>query len=117
MLKQPFSILAWLFDLFDPPPLRSMSRAQKIGRAFLLTGTLVVVCILTAMLGAVGVFIFQREHDMAGSIRDLLRDLGIIFVSMVVNTICVIVLLQIKKADRKLIQPPEASTEHGIDPK
>jgi len=54
---------------------------------------------------------------MAGSIRDLLRDLGIIFVSMVVNTICVIVLLQIKKADRKLIQPPEASTEHGIDPK
>lgn len=115
MLKQPFSILAWLVNLFDPPPLQSMSRNQKVGRVFLLTGTLVVVCILTAMLGAAGIFLMQRGHDMISNVRDLLRDVGIIFVSMIVNTICVIVLLEIRKADHKLIQPTEPTTKPESD--
>ena len=117
MLKHPISIFAWLLELFDPPPRESMTRLQKIGRTFLLTGTLVVVCILSAMLGAAGIFIFQKEHDMANSARELLRDLGIIFVSMIINTFCVMVLLQIRKADRKLIQPPAVSAKPNANPK
>jgi len=106
MLKHSSSILAWLLNLFDPPPLKLMTRSQKVGRVFLMTGTLVVVCILSAMLGAAGIFLVQQGHDMASNVHDLLRDLGIIFVSMLVNTVCVVVLLEIRKADRKLIQPP-----------
>ena len=94
-----------------------MSRTQKIGRTFLLTGTLVVVCILTAMLGAAGIFIFQQGRDMASNFRDLLRDLGIIFVSMLINTGCVFVLLQIKKADHKLIKPTDDAAKPGAEAK
>jgi hypothetical protein len=117
MLKHPFSILAWLLNLFDPPPLAKMSRRQKIGRVFLLTGTLVVVCLITAMLGAVGIFIMQQGRDMASSMRDLLHDVGIIFVCMIINAFCVIVLLEIKKADHKLIQPPEPAAKPETGPK
>jgi hypothetical protein len=115
MLKHSLSILAWLLNLFDPPPLKLMSRSQKIGRVFFLTGTLLVVCFLTAMLSAVGIFIVQRIHDMVTSVRDLLRDLGIIFASMIINAACVIVLLEIRKADHKLIQPPEPSAKPETD--
>ena len=117
MQKHSFSILSWLIYLFNPPPRAEMTRVQKIGRVFLLTGTLVIVCLITAMLGAVGIFLVQQGHDMATSMRDLLHDIGIIFVCMLINAFCVIVLLEIKKADHKLIQPPESVTKPGTDPK
>ena len=108
-MNRPSGIFAWLANLFDPPPLESMSLTQKVSRVFLVALTLVVICILTAMLGALGIFLVQKAHGMLGGAPELLDDLAIIFVSMIVNTICVIVLLAIKRADRKLIPPPKNS--------
>jgi hypothetical protein len=104
-------ILPWLAHLFNPPPLESMTLTQKVGRVFLVALTLVVICILSAMLGALGIFLAQKAHGMLASTPELLDDLAIIFASMIVNTICVIVLLEIRKADRKLIPPPETKPE------
>jgi hypothetical protein len=103
MLNSSFALLAWLINLFAPPPLASMSLAQKLSRSFLVTLTLVVICILTTMLGAVGIFMIERGRNMLGSVPELLRGLEIIFTGICVNAICVAVLLQIKKADRKLM--------------
>jgi hypothetical protein len=103
MLNRSFALLVWLINLFAPPPLASMSVPQKIGRAFLVTLTLVISCILAAMVGGIGIFVVQRGHDMMGSVPELLRGLEIIFAGACVNVICVAVLLQIKRADRKLI--------------
>jgi hypothetical protein len=115
MINRSITILVWLVNLFDPPPLATMSRAQKIGRIFLVTTTLVISCILTAMLVTLGIFVIERARDLLGSIPKLLDDLGIILVSMIVNAICVIVLLEIKKADGKLIPPPPIPAQPGTD--
>ena len=103
MLNRSIALLAWLMNLFAPPPLASMSVAQKMGRTFLVTMTLVVICILTTMMGALGIFVIQRGRAMLGSIPELLRGLEIVFAGICVNAICVAVLLHIKRADRKLI--------------
>jgi len=103
MLNRSYALLAWLLHLFAPPPLASMSVTQKIGRTFLVTMTLVVICILTTMLGAIGIFVIERGRDMLGSIPELRRGVVIIFAGICVNAICVAVLLHIKKADRKLM--------------
>ena len=102
MIKRSVTLLAWLLNLFNPPPFISMGRTQKIGRAFLVTLTLVVGCILTAMLGALGIFVVQRGREMLGSIPELLSGLEIIFAGACVNAICLTVLLQIRKAEQKL---------------
>jgi uncharacterized membrane protein YidH (DUF202 family) len=93
-----------LINLFDPPPLRSMSLAQKAGRVILLTATLVVGSILIAMLGALGLFVMERGREM-GSTPEFLNGVAIILVGIAVNATCVIVLVQIKKADTKLVPP------------
>jgi len=105
MINRSVAILAWLIHLFNPPPFASMNRTQKVGRAFLVTLTVLVGCILTAMLGAVGIFVIQRGRDMLGSNAGLLAGLEIIFAGACVNAICVAVLLQIRKAEQKLIPP------------
>jgi hypothetical protein len=103
MISQSFATLIWLINLFNPPPLASMSRLQKVGRVFLVTLTLMLSCTLTAMLGAVGIFLIQRERAMLSSMPELLGGLEIIFTGVCVNAICVVVLFQVKKADRKLM--------------
>ena len=103
MINRSVAVLAWLINLFNPPPFALMSRTQKVGRAFLVTLTLVVGCILAAMLGAVGIFVVQRGSGMLGSHAELLGGLEIIFAGTCVNAICVTVLLQIRKAERKLM--------------
>jgi hypothetical protein len=116
-MNRSSDVLAWLAHLFNPPPLESMTFAQKVGRVFLVALTMVVICILTAMLGALGIFLVQKAHGMLSSAPELLDDLGIIFASMIVNTICVIALLEIRKADRKLIPPPETKPGPQADRK
>jgi len=106
MRNQAHAILSWLISLFDPPPLKSMTLAQKTGRVFLFCATLVVGSILVAMLGAVGLFVMEKGREM-DSMPEFLNGLCIIAVGIVVNVICVLVLFHIKKADHKLVPPQE----------
>ncbi len=88
-----------------------MSRKQKVARVLLFTVTLVMLCILTSMLAAVAIFLLQHALNMFNGVAQLAGDLTIIFVSMVVNTLCVLVLLKVKSADQKIIPPIEVPTE------
>jgi len=105
MINRSLAVLAWLVNLFNPPPRDSMSLTQKIGRIFLVALTLTISCILAAMLEAVIIFVIQRGHAMLSSIPELLSGLEIILAGICVNAVCVAILLQIRKADRKLIPP------------
>jgi hypothetical protein len=112
MNRPTVGILSWLLNLFDPPPLVSMTFAQKVGRVVLLSGTLVVGSILVAMIGALGLYLMEKGREL-GNTPEFLQGLGIIVVGIVVNTICVLVLIQLKHADHKLIPPtrPRAAEE------
>jgi len=106
MAKRSLSILGWLINLFDPPPLSSLSVAQKVGRVALLSATLVVGSVLVAMLGALGLFVMERGREL-GSMPELFKGLGIILVGILVNAACVVILVHLKKADNKLVPPKE----------
>ena len=109
--------MTWLISMVNPPPLHLMSRLQKIARVILFTITLLMLCILTSMFAAVGIFAFQHASHMFSGIPQLVGDIGIVFVSMLVNTLCVLVLLKVKSADEKLIPPTEPPTQPGGDTK
>jgi len=81
-----------------------MNLAQKAGRVILLSTTLVVASILVAMLGALGLFVMEWGREM-GNAPEFVNGIGIIFVGICVNAACVIVLVQLKKADNKLVPP------------
>ena len=108
MIKGHVGILTWLLNLFDPPPLSSLTFAQKAGRVFLLTATLVVGSILVAMLGALGLFVMDRGYKM-GSTPEFINGVCIILIGISVNIACVFILFQLKKADNKLVPPAERS--------
>jgi biotin transporter BioY len=103
-----------VLDLFDPPPLVSMTLAQKVWRVALLSGTLVVGSILVAMLGALGLFIMEKGREL-DSTPEFLQGLLIIIIGVCVNAVCVIALYQMKKADHKVVPRPDKSTKR-VDP-
>jgi uncharacterized membrane protein len=104
------SIAGWLLNLFNAPPREQMSNRQKIGRSLLVTGTIVVVCILSAMVAAVTVFIVEGIARTLNSIPDFWTTFSIIGVGLIVNILCVYFLLWVKNFDRKLmLSPDEAS--------
>ena len=111
MIKRSTAILVWLINLFDPPPLSSMTLAQKAGRVLLLTATLVIGSILVAMLGALGLFVMEKGREM-GSTPEFLNGVCIITIGISINAACVLILVQLKKADNKLVPPAKrADTE------
>jgi uncharacterized membrane protein YidH (DUF202 family) len=107
MIKRIVALLSWLINLFDPPPLQSMSVNQKTGRVFLLSATLVIGSVLVAMIGAVGLFLVEKGREL-GDMPELLDGLGIIVIGVIVNAVCVLMLVEIKRTDHKLI-PPEGN--------
>lgn len=107
MIKFTVSSLAWLMNLFDPPPLELMNQKQKICRVFLVTISLVVSCILLAMLAAMGIYLMEQGQRILSDEPHLVNGLGIVFVGICVNAACVLVLFQIRNADRKLMGKPE----------
>jgi hypothetical protein len=113
MIKHSFSLLSWLMNLFDPPPLKSMTFTQKVGRVALLSGTLVVGSILVAMFGALGLYLMERGREM-GSQPEFYKGLGIILAGIIVNTICVLTLVQMKRVDHKLIPPTRPAEEKPV---
>ena len=113
MINGPSSILTWVINLFNPPPLTSMTFAQKVGRVFLLTSTLVIGSILVAMLGAVGLYLMERGREM-GSAPEFLNGLCIIAIGVAVNAACVLILVHLKKADHHLVPPIRPSGTQPI---
>jgi hypothetical protein len=109
-IKQFFSpltsLVCWVIELFNPPPLKSMSLPQKAGRVLLFTAALVIGSILFAMVGSVGLYIMERGRELRDT-PQFYHGLFIVLVGVGVNVGCVFVLLQIKKADTKLVPPPE----------
>lgn len=100
----------WLISLINPPPLMAMTRLQKVFRVFVFTLATITICILSSMFAAAGIFIFQHVTRMFNGFTEMIGDLSIIFVSMLVNALCIMVLLKIKHADQKLIPPQELPT-------
>ncbi len=86
-----------------------MSVWQKVGRVFLFTTTVVVLCILLSMLAAATIFTTQHARRAIDNTPEFMNAIGIILVSMLVNTLCVMGLLAIRRADHKLV-PPAAHT-------
>ena len=107
MGKRSTTILTWLISLVNPPPRASMNRMQKVNRVFLFTMALLMICIISSMAAAVGIYALQRGQQMLMGFPMLVDDVAIIGACMIVNTICVLVLLKIKSADQKLIPPPD----------
>ncbi len=83
-----------------------MTQTQKFVRSGLVTITLVVACILFAMIGALLIFLVQRGSQMIMDTPRLIDGLVVILAGICVNALCVYVLLQIKRTDHKLIPPP-----------
>jgi hypothetical protein len=120
------SLPAWLVHLFNPPPLASMSVGQKIGRVLLFTAALTTLCLISAMVLAAGIFLVERSPRLVAAIftNDLSqvdKMAGIMLLSIGVNSICVCVLLQIRRLDRGLMKevpcspkigPPHAMASH-----
>jgi len=104
MLKRFLSFFWWLINLFDPPPLQSMTVAQKTGRVLILSGTLLIGSVVVAMFGAVGLFLMEKGHEM-GSSPEFFDGIGIIVLGTLVNAACLAVLIHMKRADHKLISP------------
>ena len=98
------SLAVWLIELFNPPPLRTMTLFQKAGRILLFTAALVIASILFAMAGAVGLYIMERGRELRDT-PQFYHGLLIVLIGLAVNVGCVFVLMQIKKADTKLVPP------------
>ena len=81
-----------------------MTLTQKAGRVFLLSGTLVIGSVLVAMLGALGLYLMEKGREL-GSTPEFVNGACIIIVGVIVNSACVMILVQIKHADHKLIPP------------
>ena len=58
------------------------------------------------MLGAVGLYIMERGREL-GSAPEFWQGVWIILLGIGVNVGCIFVLIQIKKADNRLLPPPE----------
>jgi hypothetical protein len=103
-LSPLISLAGWLVELFNPPPLNSMTLTQKAGRVLLFTAALVIGSVLFAMVGALGLYLMERGREL-GNVPQFYHGLLIVLVGIGVNVGCVFVLLQIKKADTKLVPP------------
>jgi hypothetical protein len=100
------SLASWVIELFNPPPLKSLNAAQKTGRVLLFSAVLVIASIVFAMVGAVGLYLLERGREL-GDTPQFYHGLMIVLVGIAVNLGCVFVLLQIKKADTKLVPPQD----------
>jgi hypothetical protein len=98
------SLAGWLMELFNPPPLESMTVVQKTGRVLLFSAALVIASIIFAMVGALGLYIMERGRELRDT-PQFYHGLLIVLFGIAVNVGCVFALLQIKKADTKLVPP------------
>ena len=93
-------------ELFNPPLRESLTLRQKIGRVLLITITLVTICIIVALVLALVLYGYEGGTQALSQVPHLANGLEILFSSIAVNLICVLLLLQIKRLDQRLIHPP-----------
>jgi hypothetical protein len=105
-LEPLISLAGWIMELFNPPPLESMTVTQRTGRVVMMTLALVLASIVFAMAGAVGLYVMERGRELRDT-PQFYHGLLIVLVGVAVNVGCVFVLLQIKKADTKLMPPDD----------
>ena len=84
--------------------MKNLNFTQKVGRVILLTATLVVGSVLVAMLGALGLFLVEQGRQM-GNVPEFYNGVAIILAGVAVNIGCVFILVQIKRADNRLVPP------------
>ena len=102
------SLLDWLGRIFNPPPLASLSTRQKLGRVALISVTIVTLCIILAMILSAAIFIVQWVPELFRNVFTTdfsiaAKMAGIVVLSIVVNSICVFILLQVRRLDRELM--------------
>jgi hypothetical protein len=102
LVRRPLSFAYRLVQLFNPPPLSSLSLPQKFGRIVGVSFTLFALCILAALALASGIFIIDRAYTNLSTSTELLKGLEIVVTGLGVNVVCVAVLLEVRKADLRL---------------
>ena len=105
VVKQRYSLAAWLLDLFNPPVRSSLTFKQKINRALLVTVTLVTLSIFGALAVTLGVYAFEFGTNYLLKTPNLVSALKILACSIVVNAGCIAVLFQVKRFDQRLFHP------------
>jgi biotin transporter BioY len=81
-----------------------MSYLQRASRVLVFTLALVIASIIFAVVGTVGLYIMERGRELRDT-PQFYHGLLIVLVGIAVNVGCVFVLLQIKRADTKLLPP------------
>lgn len=87
---------------------------QRTGRVLLLTATLVISSILFAMIGALGLFLMERARELRNT-PFFYQGLMTLLIGMAVNIACVLILLQVKKADQRLMSEAERRLTESLD--
>jgi len=105
-VKHLLSIGPWLMELFNPPRRDSLSLHQKVGRVVLITVTLVTLSVIMALVLSLSLFAYECGGNVLATTPHLANALEILFSSIAVNIVCVIILLQVKRFDQRLVPPP-----------
>ncbi len=87
---------------------------QRTGRVLLLTATMVIASILFAMIGALGLYFMERARELRDT-PHFYQGLITLLIGLAVNISCVIILLQIKKVDQKLMSQAERKLTESLD--
>ena len=97
MFNGQSALVLWFAHLFNPPPLTTLTRSQKIARSFLVALTLFACCIAVATLAAVALYLAGHAHEMAKD-RTTVAGVEIIFIAAIVNALCLRAILTIKRS-------------------
>jgi len=83
-----------------------MGIVRKVARTFYVSLTILVVCLLTALALASGIYFFEQAHAALSAIPHLAAGLEIVLLGLLVNCFCVVVLSQVAKAQKSTPQRP-----------
>jgi hypothetical protein len=92
------ALVSWLANLFNPPPLGSMNRGQKVGRICLVALTLFFGCVVAAILGTLGLWMAGQARA-AMQVPTGLEGMTIVVVGLMGNILCLRTLLAIRRND------------------
>jgi flagellar biosynthesis protein FliQ len=92
-------------ELFNPPLRDSLTLGQKLGRVMLVTATLVTLSIIVALVLALLCYAYEFGSNTLARVPHLMEAVEILVCSIAVNFVSVLVLLQMKRIDQRLVPP------------